>query len=333
MAKDNRITQLSIPMTSDPREIKEYAKQHWNITFARQKKVSVYAKKIMAIVMGQIRDSDFEFLPYYQMRISDIVPEGVDINGAYSEVKKAFAQLANLSWMIEDIEKQKFAVRHLLNTSDVNCGYENGVITVVLNPILKPYFIAIAHYTTHKLKWYMTFSSWYSMRLYELLSAYKDTGLWIVSIKEYRELLDCQEKYQDTRDLITKTLSEPSIELEKTDMAFTYNLVYDIGHQGRGRKPISHIEFRLKKVVLKEIPASWYSYSDSHKKLLMRLLDFKVTQKNITKYAPVIGIKDLALLIRSWEIKESSPDKIQDKEKYCNAVFCRMGKSILEDNK
>ena len=166
------------------------------------------------------------------------------------------------------------------------------------------------------------------MRLYELLSAYKDTGLWIVSIQEYRQLIDCEEKYPETKDLIKYTLSEPSVELERTDMAFTHELVYDMSHRGRGRKPVSHIEFRLNKVALKEIPASWYAYSDSHKKLLMRLLDFKVTQKNITKYAPVIGIKDLTLLIRSWEIKDASSDKIQDKEKYCNAVFCRLGKSL-----
>ena len=38
---------------------RDLVKQHWNVTFARQVKVSVVAKRIMARVLDQIRDDDF----------------------------------------------------------------------------------------------------------------------------------------------------------------------------------------------------------------------------------------------------------------------------------
>ncbi|SKC21036.1 hypothetical protein SAMN05660293_05762, partial [Dyadobacter psychrophilus] len=42
--KDKReIAQMTLPLIFDEKEVKKYAKQHWNVTFARQRKVSVYA--------------------------------------------------------------------------------------------------------------------------------------------------------------------------------------------------------------------------------------------------------------------------------------------------
>lgn len=330
--KDLRTTQLSIPMDLEPRGIKEYAKQHWNITFARQKKVSIYAKRIMATVLAMIKDSDKDFLPYYQFHVNAIASSENDKN-IYTNVKSAFNELTDLKWLIEDLQKEKFAYRHLLNTSDARCGYDNGIITVVLNPLLKEFFIEIAHYTTYELKHYMTFKSWYSMRMFELLSGIKDTGKLYLRLDDYREIMDCKEKYIDnTKLLLNKTLTEPLEELEKTAMSFTFQEIYATGFTGRGRKPVIALEFTLKKVALKTIPQSWYSYSDNHKRLLFRLLEFKVTEKNITKYAPIIGFTEIVSLIKSWELKELSSDKIQDKEKYCNAVFCKLGKASESKN-
>ena len=52
------------------------------------------------------------------------------------------------------------------------------------------------------------------MRLFELLSAKKDTGIWRVTIEEYRKLMDCENKYKEVKNLIDKTTAEPLTELE-----------------------------------------------------------------------------------------------------------------------
>lgn len=320
--------QLTLPMNLPPREVKEYAKQHWNITFARQKKVSVYAKRIMANVIAQIRDNDFDLLPYYQMHVTQIAPPDGDHESVYKEIKKAFNELTDLKWLLENLETKEYAYRHLLNTSDTRCGYKDGLITIVLNPILKPYFVEIAHYTIYELKHYMTFKSWYSMRMFELLSAFKDTGIWETSIEKFREMMDCQEKYPMVKDLLKRTLAEPLQELETTKMAFEYETIEE-ERFGRGKRATIALRFRLKNVELKEIPASWYEFSDEHKSILIRLKAFKVSEINITRYAKLIGFEGAKKLLKEWENKERSERKIDDKVKYCNAVWVKIGKSLV----
>lgn len=172
----------------------------------------------------------------------------------------------------------------------------------------------------------MHFSSWYSLRMFELLAAFKDTGVWIVSIPEFRKLMDCDEKYPDTTDLIKKTLSEPLEELDSTDLAFTFKTVQDFNSQARGRKPVIALEFRLKKVATKDIPESWFEFSDVHKNVLLRLRAWMVTDVNIVRYAKVIGIEGANKLLYEWQLKGK---EIQDKAKYCNAVWVRVGKAAI----
>jgi plasmid replication initiation protein len=328
--------QLCLPFDLEKRhQFKDHVKQHWNVTFARQKKISVCAKRIMVMVLAQIRDNDFGFKKYYQMHVTDVVSleNGGHIKSVYKEVKKAFEELTQQSWNFEDLDKGKFVPRHLLDTTKIEaedgfeCGYDKGLITVVINPALKPYFVQLAHYTTYEIKNYMTFKSWYSMRMFELLAAYKDTGVWIVSIDEFRKLMDCEKKYSRVVDLLNRTLTEPLEELQNTRYAFTYEPMFEVGKKGAGRRAIVFIEFRLKKVEPKKIPSSWFEFSDEHKTILNGLKTFKVTENNIVKYAKAIGVEAAKKLLKEWQGKEKSDRKIDNKEKYCNAVWVRVGKA------
>jgi plasmid replication initiation protein len=321
--KDKReVAQMTLPLIFDEKEVKKYAKQHWNVTFARQRKVSVYAKRIMANVLAMIKEDDSELRPYYQMHISDVVP--TTESDFHAKVKKAFDELTDLKWLIEDISTKYFAFRHLLNTSDVNCAYKDGTISIVLNPLLKPYFIELAHYSIYELKHYMHFSSWYSLRMFELLSAFKDTGIWWVSIDEFRQLMDCEKKYPLSKDLLKYTLAEPLQELESTELAFSYEPVYDMYAHSRGRKPVIALEFRLKKATPKNVPQEWFEFSDEHKSVLLRLRMWQVTDPNIIRYAKAIGMERANKLLYEWQLKGK---EIQDKAKYCNAVWVRVGKA------
>ena len=326
--KDKReIAQMTLPLIFDEKDVKKYAKQHWNVTFARQRKVSVYAKRIMANVLSMIKDDDSDLRPYYQMHISDVVP--TTDSDFHAKVKKAFDELTDLKWLIEDISTKYFAFRHLLNTSDVNCAYKDGTISIVLNPLLKPYFIELAHYSIYELKHYMHFSSWYSLRMFELVSAFKDTGIWWVSIDEFRQLMDCEKKYPLTKDLLKYALTEPLHELESTDLSFSYEPVFDMYAHGRGRKPVIALEFRLKKAKPKNIPKEWFEFSDEHKKVLLRLRTWQVTDANIVRYAKAIGMERANKLLYEWQLKGK---EIEDKTKYCNAVWVRIGKVASGEN-
>ena len=331
-------TQVFIPFDFKEKNIGLYARQSWNTTFGRQQNVGVMPKRIMVAVLSQIKKEDLDFKPFYRFHVSEFALPNQDVRALYKELKTAFIKLTDLKWFFEDLNKEdilksKFAVRHLLNTSDINCGYDNGYLTIVLNPILKPLFIEIAHYTTFDLKWYMTFSSWYSMRLFEILSAYKDTGWWEVSIDEYRAIMDCENKFSNPYDLIKKTTTTPLLELEKTKMAFTVEPITQKMIGQKGRPPIVSLKFTLKNAQpkIKAIPNDWFKNPD-HSKLLEKMKNrYKLSEANIVKYSNVIGLKSVKELLNSWDIKEASSDPIKNKLHYCNLVFVAMGKKVTEE--
>jgi plasmid replication initiation protein len=337
---DQRKTnQLTLPFDVPKREFKNHVKQHWNITFARQGQISVYAKRIMALVMAQIRENDHKLKKYYQIHASDII-EAADLKGKspYSVCKKALDELAAQIWRFEDLEKEIYRPKHLINTSTIEkkdgfeYGYVDGLITVVLNPFLEPYLVELSHYTKYQLENYMKFESWYSMRLWEILSSFRDQGWWYVTIEEYRKLTDCENKYPKVFDLIKKTLAEPTEEFKGTQFEFEVDQI-KAQTPGKGRKPVVALEFRFK-TEMKTIPPSWYKTSRKHDFVLRELVQkYKVEEINIIKYGRFIGLEGLAQLRYQFEIKQLSSKKINDFAKYCNKVLIEAGEKAKKEVK
>ena len=130
-------------------EYRSEVKQHWCVTFARQKKISVYSKRILARVIAQIREDDHSLRNYYQLHISSIL-EGTDIDTetAYAKIKGALYELADVKWEFESIDHKEWYFRHLLDTTkEQRVGYKEGIITILLNPQLAPYLVKAAHYS------------------------------------------------------------------------------------------------------------------------------------------------------------------------------------------
>lgn len=349
--EDKRSTQLVLPLglTYEPKH-KELVKQHWNVTFARQGRMSVTAKRIMARVIDQIRDDEFKLRPYYQFRIVDIITDaGITKETAYKEVQGALRELIAASWEFESIDKSEWYIRHLLDTTNYErpVGYKDGIITVLLNPSLEPYFIQIAHYSTYQLNNYMGLKSWYSMRFFEILSAFRDTGIWCPTIEQYRQLMDCAQekdkrgrvkrdkdgnpkmKYPLTKDLIARTITEPLEELASTNLAFSYEPIYETDRMTRGRKKITGFKFTLKRKQDGKIPEFWLKHTVISQ-VVASLRAWKVTDKNIALYLEDIGTKAANKLVYDWQLKDNSDDRIEDRVKYCNAVFVKMGKATQE---
>ena len=193
----------------------------------------------------------------------------------------------------------------------------------------------------------MALRSWYSMRFFEILSAFRDTGIWCPTIEQYRQLMDCAQekdkrgkvkydkegkprmKYPLTKDLIKYTITEPLEELADTNLAFTYEPVYEADRLTRGRKKITGFKFILKRKQDGKIPEFWLQHTVIAQ-VVAGLRAWKVTDKNIALYLEDIGTKAANKLVYDWQLKENSDDRIEDRAKYCNAVFVRMGKAAQE---
>lgn len=336
MGKKNQTTMaLSFP---EEDKVKPYAHVDKKIIQSHQKKVSVLTKKILTHVFAQIGREDEELKPYYTVLKSSLGKmSGREIETKH--MKASFRELLNISWLIDTIDeknpqKKGFIAKHLLNTSShINCSYTNGVITLVLNPTLAPFLLQLGNYTNYQLKWYMNFSSWYSTRIYELLSVYKNTGWWYVELDELRSLLDCEHKYKNETTLfLNKTLKEPLEELKGTDCEFTFEKIEAPKIQGqRGRRAVVALKFTLKNKSVSKIPKNWYVDDQRTKLINDALNNWKITEVNFYNYAPSIGMDNIKILFKEWHRRQNfdASGRIQDVEKYCNSEFVRIGKSAL----
>lgn len=338
---------LQLDLQYEPNLTNE-VKQSRSATLSHQRKMSVYSKRILARVLEQITEDDLQLREFYQLRVSSIVDDtNLDVVSAYSFVKRALRELSTVQWEFEDLDTKEWYFLALLDTSKkVRVGIKDGIVTVVLNPELTPYFVQIAgQYSTYKLDAYMGLHTWYSMRFYEILSTFRDTGWWEVPLNEYRLLMDCGPeldkwgkpkkdklgniivKLADTKDLVKYTVLHAQKELASTPCAFEYQPILE-QKAGRGRPKIVGLRFTLLHKLLTAIPTSWLEHKPTAA-LIGRLREFRVTDKNIAQYLVPLTTAAAQRLVHEWQLKENSQKKIDDRVKYCNAVFVRAGKAAV----
>ena len=322
-------------------QIAKIVKQNYNITFSRQPKTGIYAKRIMSCILAQIKE-DEALASYYRFHVSDVInPRDKGSEKPYGQIKKAMNELIKMSWAIEDKKKQIYKPYTLVATNNDDWGYENGYITVVINHKLEKHFIEMSHYTTYERKYLMHFKEWYSLRLWELLSAFDDDGIWKPKIETFALYMDCKGKYLkgnkgdknreiNASKLISATTDTAKKAFEGTPLAFTVKGTIDKHDKSKssGRKKITHIEFRMHKR-LKQIKLDRkdIALTDEYKNLLNELhSEWKVTQKQLKKYASVIGFKAASKLKYDWRVKQLSQHRITNLETYCTTAWNSVGR-------
>ena len=325
----------------------EIVKQNWQVTFSRQKMGSVYSKRVMGLIASLIKESG-DVQEYYQITADKIIRD-TDLSSRsdiYKTMKNVVYELSEVCFYLEDEESGRVVPRHLLDTTrfDNPAGYYGGKLTVAFNPQLKGVVQNLAHFSQYELKRYINFKSWYTMRLYEMLEAYRDKTHVEWGIEKYRDMMGCgarrnskgeriinprtgkfkYEKYAQHSDAITYTTKEPIKELKGTDLGFEVSPVYAEG-SGRGRRPIEKVRFKFTTppVLPSDKIKGWLAKSDGFKSIYPRLRKYGVTDAVIAKHAEVIGGKKLNSLLHEWDLRQQpdSPNKIANPEKYCNRVI------------
>ena len=273
---------------------KPNVQQSWKFTFARQAKLSVFSKRILALVFAQIQEDDKKLRKYYQIPVQDVIQQSETKNkNAYRNLQKAVLELAATVFEFED-EKGTWYPLQLINTSGkIHTKIEKGVITIVLNPHLKPLLVGLSHYTKYHVKGLMKLNSWYAMRLYEILSAFKDTGFWEVSIEDFRQHMDLMPKgpkkkmkYKSTNLLVKRTIEGPKKELDPTDVAFDF--AYKTDNSSRGRPKVTGFIFTLKQAIDWENAKERLALARKHpntRHLMKRMeKDYRFKEKDIIRY-------------------------------------------------
>jgi plasmid replication initiation protein len=259
-------------------------------------------------------------------------------------------ELAHVVFYFENEKEEIVIPRHLLDTTRFEnpAGYKKGVLTVAFNPTLRDIIMELAHYSNYELGIYMRFSSWYSMRLWEMLYAFRDKPFIEFDVDKYREWMGCGAilndktgepkidkkgkikylKYPSQSDMLDRTTQEPLKEFLGTELEFSVVPITD-KTSGKGRPPIVKIRFELKfqKKSASEKLALWINASEAFKKTYERLKKYKINDDLIVKYAKPIGQKELNSLLHEWDVRQvpSSKNPILNLEHYCNKVIKEVG--------
>lgn len=355
--KNLNTTQLTLPLEEEENtnnsEYCELVKQNWAITFSRQYMTSIYSKRVMGLVAAQIKE-DQKVQKYYQITADKIIQiTGLDKKEVYKNIKSVIYELANIVYYIEDKKTHSYTPRHLLDTTrNTNpAGYHNGILTIAFNPKLDGIINEFSHYSEYELNSYIRYKSWYSMRLYELLSALRDKRIIEFNIEKYRGWMGCgiklnakgqkeinkttgkpkYIKYRNHSDAIKGTTREPIKEFKGSNLEFKVKPIYEEA-TGVGRPKIAKVRFTLisKNKSSKEKFNEWKQDFPGNERIYTRLKNFSVEDAVIFKFAPIIGRKRLFKLLYDWDLRQISPDRIANTENYCSKILKSEAEKILK---
>lgn len=193
----------------------------------------------------------------YTIEIDDFVELGVHPKTAYREMREAAERLYERSIVLkvgEDVLKTRWV-------QDMGVGTGQGMVKLAKSLGLEAakvpdnhYFVLLrfsksilpylsnlsANFTQYLKEDIAGLGSSYSIRFYELIMQFKDTGFRKIKISDLREILDLGNKYQATKDLKVRVIETAVNEInEKTNISVSYSLIKT------GRK-FTHLELKFK---------------------------------------------------------------------------------------
>ncbi len=238
------------------------------VTYA-QYKLSVIEKRLLYLIINQLKtgfDVDKDLFDNNVFRIP--VSKLGDTN--YNRIKKAADQLTSRKIEFEDKEKGVFDV--LVAVPRFRYHGDEGMIQLTINREIMPYFLELSEgYEEYQLQAALDLSSFYSQRIYEMLSGYKDTGYLELSIPKLRELLNAEDKYTEISMFRKGVLDVAKREVnEKTDIRYKYEL-----HKtGRKFTDITfHIEQQPHKNIYKGVDSEGVEVEKNKRKRTKEYLD------------------------------------------------------------
>lgn len=192
--------------------------------------------------------------------------------------------------------------------SEIDTG--SGNVEITINPKLKHVLNDIESWTRYSLEDFINLKSTYSKTMFRLLKQYRTTGMYIVRIEDFRELLDIPQSYQvgqiDQKILtpITKELSNVFNNLKVTKnkskkrgnkiLGYTFTFTPESKNSDdftqKGKIPKNNFH---KNIIKKEVLPDWakdneYQYNEENEmiseeeeaKLNERLMRFRSKQND-----------------------------------------------------
>lgn len=164
----------------------------------------------------------------------------VDLKSSYRIIKQAVDKLMKTDIRIDREDKKGYSRINVCSQADYCVN--QGKITIKFTEEIMPFLSQVKEkFTLYQLKEISEFKSIYSLRLYELIQEFKDTGYIIISIKKLRSCFALKDKLNKYNDLKRKTFGHAVKEINKH-----YHIDLDFQEVKEGRK-VAAIKFTFNK--------------------------------------------------------------------------------------
>lgn len=190
--------------------------------------LTVQEKRLVLWLLSEIQPGDTE-LNIFRIGVSDFAKfVGIDGNKKiYEELAVITERLLNrTSFSIQDVDDRgKKTITHVKWIASVKYFFGYGYVDIEISKQLLPYLFDLKReFTSLQLRHAVALSSFYAIRLYELLKQYESIRTRECTINELREYFGiCEGKYKFYKDLRTYTVDIAVREInEKTDILVSY---------------------------------------------------------------------------------------------------------------
>ena len=163
-----------------------------------------------------------------------------DLTYSYRVIKEAVDKLMKTDIKITKLNTKDYRRINVCSQADY-CA-KQGKIIIRFTEEIMPYLAQVTEkFTLYKLKEISEFKSIYSLRLYELLQDFKDTGYLIIKLESLRTSFGVGIKFKKYNDFKRKTFAHAVQEINKH-----YHIDLDFQEIKEGRKVVA-IKFTFNK--------------------------------------------------------------------------------------
>ena len=183
-------------------------------------KLNVIEQKIILFLVSLIK-KDEEIFKLWKINISELGNFlGIDKKNAYRELKKATYSMLDRKLRL----KSKNRELQLNWLASADYFDSEGFVELEISEKLKPFLLQLKkNFTKYNLKDVISLKSAYSIRIYELLKQYEKIGERYFELKDLKEKLGVNNKYNLYKDFKRRVILPAQEELKtKTDIYFDF---------------------------------------------------------------------------------------------------------------
>jgi len=179
----------------------------------------------------------------FTLSTDDVRELGVDKSHAYRDLKSAVNRLYNRTIKLDRNEpdaEMRWITKKIPSQAE-------GTVTITFDKDVIPYISELKkRFTEYRLMDVAQFTNQYSVRIYELLAQFKKENERIISVDDFRYMLNLGEKYATIKDLKKKIMTPALAEINKHS-----NLKVEFSQIKRGRE-ITNFVFKYEPKEVKQ---------------------------------------------------------------------------------